>query len=163
MTKLEKLLAGCPATYEGDKVIFVKQFSHPEDKSNILMVYVDEYGIDSRWFDVKEVEDIEILEEDNQSSNSTPRTIEQGLVQGDIVIDADNDKYEVLGICGRVIFLSDDNNFNVASNQFTLEELINFDYKLYQPEEEDIVELTFQEISEGKGKGVNPKLLKIKE
>jgi hypothetical protein len=55
------------------------------------------------------------------------------------------------------------NDFDKAMHSFTLEELIDLFYRLYQPETEDVVELTLQEISEGKGKGVNPKLLRIKE
>jgi hypothetical protein len=98
--------------------------------------------------------------------NSKPRTIEDGLEEGDIIVSTNNQR-KVLGICGQVILISVSNKFNRAAGSFTLSELIDNSYQLVQPESDpksqDLVHLTIQDISEGKGKGIDPKLLRIKE
>lgn len=67
---------------------------------------------------------------------------------------------EVLGICGRVIFLSRENNFDVVGDilHYTLEELKELDYRIIpeQPEEE-AVEVTMKEVCEKFGKNVKIK------
>jgi len=74
-----------------------------------------------------------------------PRTIDD-LEQGDILVEVDGDECEVLGICGRVIFLSHSGSFEkIDSDTYTLEELKGLGMKLKQPEEEAL-EVTMEDI-----------------
>jgi len=96
-----------------------------------------------------------------------PRTIEDGLVHGDVIVDRDGEKSKILGVCGDVFFRSSIGDFDVASSYpHTLKELIRKGWKLepeLTTEEPEIVELTIQDISEGKGAGVDPKFIRIKD
>jgi transposase len=97
---------------------------------------------------------------------SEPRTIEDGLKLDDIVIK--DNKYErlVLAIVDNIIILSEFDDFYNASNSYTLLELIGYKYALKQPEEtkfDELVHLTFKDIKDGKGKGIDPKLIRIKQ
>lgn len=95
---------------------------------------------------------------------SKPRTIQDGLVCGDMIAIGNSGGWrKILGICGDVIFISELNECNISTGHYTLNELINKGYKLYNEQPQEIVELTIQDISKGKGKGVDPKLIRIKE
>ena len=94
------------------------------------------------------------------------RSIEDGLQEGDEITKYSNSYHEirwVLGVCGSGILLSALNNKNKASVWWTKDELIadGWELKTDYPEEE--VHLSIQDISEGKGKGIDPKLIRIKE
>ena len=95
-----------------------------------------------------------------------PRTIEDGLVQGDVIVDRDGGKTKILGVCGDVFIRSWIGDFDKASSIYTLKELIRKGWKLESElttEEPALVELTIQDISEGKGAGVDPKFIRIKD
>lgn len=95
-----------------------------------------------------------------------PRTIEDGLVQGDVIVNRDGDKAMILGVCGDVFFRSCIEDFDIASYPYTLKELILDGWKLESEstaQEPAFVELTIQDISEGKGAGVDPKFIRIKD
>lgn len=98
-------------------------------------------------------------------TSTKQRTIEDGLKVDD-VIENDFYKRKILAICGNIIIPSVNNDFNIASDNFTLDELIYREYKLKQPQEEpveQITELSFKDISEGKGKGIPEHLIRIKD
>ncbi len=58
------------------------------------------------------------------------RVIEDGLSQGDIIHNKIGAERKVLGICGEVIFISMVNDFNKAMGICTLQQLIDFKWKL---------------------------------
>jgi hypothetical protein len=95
------------------------------------------------------------------------RTIKDGLYQGDIIIDSEGHRIKILGVCGEVYLTSELNDFSISDNHYTLEELINREFKLVQEDEDttesNLIHLTIQDISEGKGKGIDPKRIRIKE
>jgi hypothetical protein len=94
-----------------------------------------------------------------------PRTIEDGLVQGDVIVTSSR-KAKILGVCGDAIIRSWLGDFDTASSVHTLKELILDGWKLESEltaQEPELVELTIQDISEGKGAGVDPKFIRIKD
>lgn len=85
---------------------------------------------------------------------SNPRTIKDGLVEGDIICN-NNGSRKVLGVCGEAIFLSRFNEFNQAGvHYYKLEELIGNNYTLEQEVNQQVEELTVAEISKLLGKKV---------
>ena len=85
---------------------------------------------------------------------TTPRTIEDGLEVGDIVIDGE-DTRKVLATCGKGILLSEDNNYDKAYGWYTLQEILYHNYTLQQPEEPSTtVKMTVKEVSKLVGKTV---------
>lgn len=89
------------------------------------------------------------------------RSIEDGLLEDDIIVNPQGKKRKVLGICGKAIFLSSIADFTEATTYyFTLIELIKRGWKLDNQESKE-VELTIEEIA--KLKGVDPKLIRIKD
>ena len=95
-----------------------------------------------------------------------PRTIEDGLEQGDVIVSPNGDKSKILGVCGDALIRSFIGDFDTACNIYTLKELIRKGWKLESEsttEEPALVELTIQDISEGKGAGVDPKFIRIKD
>lgn len=96
-----------------------------------------------------------------------PRTIEDGLVKGDIIVQ-DSNEAVVLAVLENLVFRSMFDDNKVASNTvYTHEELIKLGFKLKQPEPTESTEkpinLTFKDISEGKGVGVPTNLINIVE
>lgn len=96
-----------------------------------------------------------------------PRTIEDGLVKGDIIVQ-DSNEAVVLAVLENLVFRSMFDDNKVASNTvYTHEELIKLGFKLKQPESTESTEkpinLTFKDISEGKGVGVPTHLINIVE
>lgn len=82
------------------------------------------------------------------------RTIEDGLIEGDIIV-TNNRESLVLGVCGKVIFISESDNFEeVRASAYTLYELINQDYKLKQ---ETIPEMTMEEVCAALGRKIKIK------
>jgi hypothetical protein len=96
-----------------------------------------------------------------------PRTIEDGLVQGDVIVNAKGYKVEILGIAGEAIFTSFSDDLGRACQTIeTKANLIKKGWKLElesTAQEPALVELTIQDISEGKGAGVDPKFIRIKD
>lgn len=153
MTNLERLLRGDKSTYEGDLILKVLDFreQYPDCEENICIVDAEKDKPDSYWTSEKDIndgsEDIRFLEPEK------PRTIEDGLVFGDIVVSVACGRFKVLGVCGEVVFLSYPNNFDKVGNFKTLSEIIELDFKLLQePTEEETVEMTVEEISKKLGK-----------
>ena len=65
--------------------------------------------------------------------------------EGDILIDRDGDKTEILGVCGKVYIVSDFNNFNCYGMIRTQQQLDERDFKLFT--EEPMKEVTLADIS----------------
>lgn len=85
---------------------------------------------------------------------SNPRTIKDGLVEGDIICN-DNGSCKVLGVCGEAIFLSTVSNYDkTGACYYTLKELIEGGYTLEQEVNQQVEELTVAEISKLLGKTV---------
>lgn len=76
------------------------------------------------------------------------RTIEDGLNYGDIIIDSNSNKRKILAVINDIIIPSLSNEFNKASGTYTLLELINDDYKLYQEPAVQHKEVTLEEAKE---------------
>jgi len=116
-------------------------------------ITIDEYGDSVNCKHVKNI------------PSSGPRKIEDGLVEGDVIVNSKGEKRLILGVCGKAIFTSYRGNHDQAYEIFyTLSELISNDYTLFQEENhQQIVELTIQDISDGKGKGIDANLIRIKE
>ena len=89
------------------------------------------------------------------------RTIDD-LEEGDIIENNEVNKRKVLGVCGKVVFISIYSNYNkVSGGMYTIEEYKESGYKLVQPEEEETI-LTREEIAKKFGIE-NVKHLKIKK
>lgn len=79
--------------------------------------------------------------------------------EGDILIDRDGDKTEILGVCGKVYFISNFNNFEQTNSYYTQKELDNKEMRLFT--EEPIKEVTLADIS--KAMNIPLDKLRIKE
>lgn len=65
------------------------------------------------------------------------RTLDD-LEEGDVIVDENGDEQKVLGICGNVYFLSEENEFTkVDEYYYTTQELEDNGYTLKQEEEEE--------------------------
>ena len=74
------------------------------------------------------------------------------LEVGDVLVDKDGSECQVLGVCGRVIFLSLFNDFDMAGDYYTKEELKSRGYKLKQPDQPQTPkQMTHAEIEEALG------------
>ena len=159
-TKLERLLRGDKATYRKNEITLVIQ--HPNalisETQNISLFYREpNEPIQHWWLSEEEINnstDIQFLTPDR------PRTIEDGLRKGDIIIDTDGDRRKILGVIDDVIIPSGTNDYSESGLPCTKQELIGLGYKLVIPEEEEKGEnkvyLTFEDISAGKGVGIAP-------
>lgn len=88
-----------------------------------------------------------------------PRTIDD-LEEGDVVVDTDGCEQKVLGICGNVYFLSEENEFTkVDEYYYTTQELEDNGYTLKQEEEK----LEFREPTEAESKIIENPVLIINE
>ena len=69
------------------------------------------------------------------------RKIEDGLEEGDIIVSEYGDSCEVLGVCGKAIFLSKDFDYDEAEDHiYTLKWLIGQGYTLKDQEKETVKE-----------------------
>lgn len=59
------------------------------------------------------------------------------LEEGDIMVDRDGDKIMVLGVCGKVYFLSGYNDFDSYSGTYTAKDLKEYDFKPVSDEEDE--------------------------
>ena len=96
------------------------------------------------------------------------RSITQGLMFGDIIKkDTLICKRKILGVTDEVVFVSSNDNYDETDGVYTVKELINNGYKLFiedsGEEKPELVHLTIQDISDGKGKGIAHELIRIKE
>jgi hypothetical protein len=85
------------------------------------------------------------------------------LETGDTVIDEEGDEYFVMGVAGKMVWLSDDENEATSTaytTPYTLKELERLEYKV-KGEEPEVTELSMDEIADKFG--VSVKQLKIKK
>lgn len=164
-TKLERLLRGDKATYGKNEITLVIQHTNAliSETQNISLFYREpNEPIQHWWLSEEEINnstDIQFLTPDR------PRTIEDGLRKGDMIKDG-SDTRKVLVVIDDVIIPSKQNNYSESGVPYTIKELIDMGYKLVTPEEEkkeELVHLTIKDISEGKGTGVPPHLIRVKE
>jgi len=81
---------------------------------------------------------------------------------GDIIVNEDGDTRKVLGICGETVIISNRSNYNIAADLYTVHEIKDTGYKFKEQEqEEEIIELTLEDIA--KLKGVDVSKIKIKK
>lgn len=91
------------------------------------------------------------LEAEDIEPYKKEKTLEN-LEVGDILVDWSGYKSMVLAICGKVYCLSMDDDFKSARDWYTISELENYLYSIYQePEPPKVQELTVEEISEKLG------------
>lgn len=91
------------------------------------------------------------------------RTLDD-LEEGDVIVEDDGDETMILGVCGKVYFISLANDFNKADGSgWTLDELKADGYTLKQEEEEivEMTELTLDEVA--KQLNIPVKNLRIKD
>lgn len=164
VTNLERLLRGDKATYKGNPITLVIQHPNaPEgDTRNISVFDKKDESIRHFWFSAEEINyytDFSFLTPDR------PRTIEDGLRKGDVIMGKDGDKRKILAVIDDIHVVSFVNVFDRISGLFTLQELIKGGWKLVAPEEEKKEEskvyLTFEDISAGKGVGIAPERICI--
>lgn len=163
MTHLEKLKLledGHPATYYNEKVIYVKDFKHPVDTETIVIVTEDPVAIYTYMLTISELEEVHLVA---FGTKLQKRAIIDGVVEGDALLDEDGSIAVVLGVAGKAIFLSEPDDRTKASMIWTLEEIVNAGFKFCETPSTRIVELTVQDISAGKGVGIDPSLIRIKE
>jgi tetrahydromethanopterin S-methyltransferase subunit A len=77
----------------------------------------------------------------------------------DILINDVDQKRKILGICGKVYFLSNINYFTKVDNYWTIDQITNMGYKLQENLPE--IKVTIEEIA--KLKGVVPSQINIIE
>ena len=127
-----------------DKKIYICQNERQGDYTN------NKFGFAYSWltetyndfYTHNDVTDIVILE----------RTIQDGLIEGDIIVDTNRYKRKILGICGKVIFISAHKNFTSVGNYYTLERLIKNGFKLEEESENELIpEYTLEELKEKLG------------
>ncbi len=153
MTTLERLLRGDKATYFGDRVVkFIDLGEKDGDGDEYVLIYLNGGGFfASEYFSKDSI----IQESFDFPEPEKPRTIEDGLMEGDIIITERGHKRLILGICGSAIMVSGNNNFKEASAAFTAEELINRGYKIHQLEQpKPVRKMTVAEVSELVGQTV---------
>jgi hypothetical protein len=86
--------------------------------------------------------------------------------KGDVLIDEYGTKCLIMETLGVLLFTSTNDNFKETEGEcYTQNQLEEYSWKLYTEDvtEDETVELTFKDISEGKGKGVDPSKIKIVE
>ena len=95
--------------------------------------------------------------------STKPRTIEDGLEVGDILIDESEDSIRVLGITGEVIITSSCQDHQSAADLYTLPELIKYGFALQDNTKDSskTIEVTLEEVA--KLKGVSVESIRIKE
>ena len=150
-TKLQQLLEGAEGRIGGYKITFVKKFNRSQNGKNVVIVLVDYNGnLNVDTFSECEIEKvIEII-------STKPRTIKDGVKEGDMITKNPDYKQKVLGICGQMIFVSVNNEFDEYYSGYTLNELIKSGYKLIQ-EESKVEELTMEQVCKELGRTVKIK------
>lgn len=89
------------------------------------------------------------------------------LEEGDILVDDDGDFTKVLGVCGQMVFITgyessiEQLNSNAHHSTWTVPQLKEVGFTVYQPEETEDVIVTLDEIA--KLKGVDVSKIKIKK
>lgn len=160
MTTLERLLRGDEATWNGYTIINVVDYSEKYDCFYpIYIIYIQDGDIYGTSLNEDNINNGGLI---TFTKTKKPRTIEDGLKVGDI-IENNNNSRKILAVVDLIYIVSNSKNYGTANISFTLGELIESKYKLKQPKiEDEVIELTIQDISEGKGKGIDPKLIRIK-
>lgn len=92
-----------------------------------------------------------------------PRTIEDGLEVGDIIVAGDAVyKYRIMGVCGEIVFISMHNNHKLYYKPTTMQRILEGNWKLECSETlSSEVEVTIEEIA--KLKGVDVDQIRIKD
>lgn len=119
----------------------------------------DKLGYRYSWFfnpeapDREQVTDLKLVD----------RTIKSHpLLEGDILLGYVDREVSVLGVCGRVVFVSYTGDHTRALTYFTQEELIQAGWKLKQPTPHDteVREFTLEEVAESLGVPVDKMRIK---
>lgn len=106
----------------------------------------EQFGYSHAWFfSVDDPEDGWVTE-----LKLKDRTIDSGpLEEGDILLDEHNEKRQVLGVCGKVAFVSFQNDFENVSCVCTKKHMIDIGWKLCRPisTEPEVKEVTLAEVA----------------
>jgi hypothetical protein len=127
----------------------------PDDDFNYLYT-VDKYRKNSGFFE-------EFTEDYLQLVEPKEKRLEYGYCEiRDIIVDKDGDERMILDVRERLVSVSPRNNFTTYGSTFTYEQIEVSSYTVKQDTpQNDIVELTLEEIAELKGISVDK--LRIKE
>ena len=82
------------------------------------------------------------------------------VVEGDVIVDEDGDEQIVLGVCGKVIFISNINDHEGVYRFSTAKRLRELGYTM-QTSRPEVTELTMEEVAEKFG--VDVENIRIKE
>lgn len=92
------------------------------------------------------------------------RTIKDGLVVGDIVVDRTGDERTVIAVDGNIVHVSKYDNIFHHGVTCTLQELIDTNNTLKQEEvKEETQSFTLKQVSNGEANGIPSHLIRIKE
>jgi len=80
---------------------------------------------------------------------------------GDILLYGSS-KFKVLTVIDDIVFLSD-SDLQSARSFHSIHDLIDDGYILEEIKTSELVHLTFEDISNGKGKGIPPELIRVKK
>lgn len=129
---------------------------------NIMMEMTakEQFGYRSAWFfnvDSPESDGVTELKLKERTIKSHP------LEEGDVLFDLNDTKAKVLGVCGKVVFLSYRTDFESVCYFRTQKELVTSGWKLYRPTttEQEIKEVTLDEVA--KALGIPVEKLRIKD
>lgn len=149
-TKLQMLLEGSKGTYKGNEIVFIKELPFVPDYETIIVIYKNDFG---NYY--SNIVTPHKLEELTEITFNQKRTIGDGLIEGDIIVSKARDERYVLGVSGKVIFLSYNRAFNSVSHHATLTDLIKNGYKLKQEIETET--LTMEQVCKELGREVKIK------
>lgn len=111
------------------------------------------YDTDGKWIDSCNI----CFKDEHLEPYTTLKTFDNPQV-GDEYKDASGRSRWVLGVAGRVIFLSSYRDKDAADSYWTKEELIQSEYTIVQDQpEEEVEELTLAEVCERLGKTIKIK------
>lgn len=120
----------------------------------------EQFGYKYAWFfnvDSPQDEGVTELKLKERTIKSHP------LEEGDVLFDLKDTKAKVLGVCGKVVFLSYRTDFESVSHFRTQKELVASGWRLYRTTttEQEIKEVTLDEVA--KALGIPVEKLRIKD
>ncbi len=128
----------------------------------LLGMWTDKKDGETRFFTIDEDGDSEDFKHIKELK---PRSLVDHTVHnGDILVDSEGRERLVFVAFPKVLLISVIDDFKEADDPFTHEELVEDGWSIKgQANESKIVELTIQDISDGKGQGIPAEFIRIKE
>lgn len=148
MTVLERLLRGDEAKHGRDLILQVIETKRIDDEDHILVVDTR----DITWFNKDEINEYRNIK---FTDLGQPRTIENGLKEGDVLINPPSStSHHIIGVTGNIVFSKTYIDGSVHTTE--LRTLIKNGWKLALPEiTSEKVNMTVAEVEKLVGKAVN--------